>query len=226
MPLPPGGEGHAVSRLELALEVVLGGEPRQSGECAQLKMPPLQKRQELVEPDIENLLQNALAGRRAKALLGRAPRAAEHRQDVGGGNAVPRTSADGLQHRANGRRRAMKTTRRESPHKALLAVEQRGAALRRSVREVGKQLPRETPAIDEVRPDGRLDSVTLLNLSIGDTDEIKVRLRNPVSECAVLMGAKDSATRPLAVIPGASPNERVVVIDNIPGWQICTVFIE
>ncbi len=80
--------------------------------------------------------------------------------------------------------------------------------------------------LPRVRPDGRLDSVTLLNLSIGDTDEIKVRLRNPVSECAVLMGAKDSAPNQLAVVPGASPNERVVVIDNIPGWQICTVFLE
>ena len=80
--------------------------------------------------------------------------------------------------------------------------------------------------LPRVRPDGKLDSVTLLNLSIGDTDEIKLRLRNPASECAMMMDTKGNAPNPLAVVPGALPKERVVVIDNIPGWQICTVFLE
>ena len=70
MTLPPGGEGHAISRLELALEVVFGGKPRQSGEGAERKVPPFQKWQELLEPHVQNLLQDALARCRAEALLG------------------------------------------------------------------------------------------------------------------------------------------------------------
>ena len=40
--------------------------------------------------------------------------------------------------------------------------------------------------LPRVLPDGRLDSVTILNLSIGDTDELKVRVRNPASEKALM----------------------------------------
>jgi hypothetical protein len=80
--------------------------------------------------------------------------------------------------------------------------------------------------LPRVRPDGKVDSVTLLNLSIGDTDELAVRVRNPVTERAVLHDAKGGAPQPLAMKPGKVPNERIVLLDNIPGWQIVTIFFE
>jgi hypothetical protein len=79
--------------------------------------------------------------------------------------------------------------------------------------------------LPRVHPDGTVDSVTLLNLSIGDTDELAIRVRNPVAERAVLCDTK-GGSRQLAMKPGKAPNERIVVLDNIPGWQIVTIFFE
>lgn len=80
--------------------------------------------------------------------------------------------------------------------------------------------------LPRVRPDGKLDSVTLLNLSVGDTDELRVRVRNPATERAVLCDTKGGVPPVLAVKPGMAPNERVVELRNIAGWQICTIFFE
>ena len=77
--------------------------------------------------------------------------------------------------------------------------------------------------LPRVREDGTLDSVTILNLSIGDTDELKVRVRNPASERAAMQGLKHKLS-PIAVERGAAANERVVTIPNLTGWQIVTVF--
>ena len=77
--------------------------------------------------------------------------------------------------------------------------------------------------IDIIREDGTLDSVTILNLSIGDTDELKVRVRNPASERAFLQGVKLGLS-PIALEHGAAANERVAVIPNLSGWQIATIF--
>ena len=77
--------------------------------------------------------------------------------------------------------------------------------------------------LPRVRADGALDSVTILNLSIGDTDELKVRVRNPASERAMLQGVKQKPS-PVAVERGAAANERIVTIPNLAGWQIVTVF--
>ena len=77
--------------------------------------------------------------------------------------------------------------------------------------------------LPRVREDGALDSVTILNLSIGDTDELKVRVRNPASECAILQGVKQKPSS-VAVERGAAANERIVTIPNLTGWQIVTVF--
>ena len=77
--------------------------------------------------------------------------------------------------------------------------------------------------LPRVLPDGRLDSVTILNLSIGDTDEFKVRVRNPVSEMAFLQSAKQSPSL-LALKRCSAANERVVTIPNMTGWQIATIF--
>ena len=77
--------------------------------------------------------------------------------------------------------------------------------------------------LPRVLPDGRLDSVTILNLSIGDTDELKVRVRNPASETAFWQGAKQGLSS-IALERGAAANERVVTIPNLAGWQIVTIF--
>ncbi len=80
--------------------------------------------------------------------------------------------------------------------------------------------------LPRVRSDGTLDSVTILNLSIGDTDELKVRVRNPAGRRAVWQDAKLAAPKPLPCAQGAAANEQVVTIANIAGWQIGTVFFE
>ena len=78
--------------------------------------------------------------------------------------------------------------------------------------------------LPRVREDGALDSVTILNLSIGDTDEVKRRVRNPASEKAFWQGVKQEPSA-LAVERGAAPNERVITIPNLNGWQIVTIFM-
>ncbi len=78
--------------------------------------------------------------------------------------------------------------------------------------------------LPRVRDDERLDSVTLLNLSIGDTDELKIRVRRPVSPKALLQTAKMDV--PIHVVCEASEllNEYVIALDNLQGWQTATLF--
>ena len=78
--------------------------------------------------------------------------------------------------------------------------------------------------LPRVREDGRVDSVTLLNLSIGGTDGIKVRVRRPVSRNVLLQDTRMAAPSPVRCEPGATPDEAVVAIPDIPGWQIATLF--
>ena len=68
--------------------------------------------------------------------------------------------------------------------------------------------------------------MTILSLSIGDTDELKVRVRNAASSKAVWQDAKMSAPKPLPCAPGAAANEQVVTIANMAGWQGGTIFFE
>ncbi len=76
--------------------------------------------------------------------------------------------------------------------------------------------------LPRVRPDGRLDSVTILNLSIGGTDEIAVRVRRPLSTRAILQTLESE--RAVSCGPGSSGDEWIVDIPNIAGWQIATLF--
>ena len=80
--------------------------------------------------------------------------------------------------------------------------------------------------LPRVRDDGRLDSVTLLNLSIGDTDELKIRVRQPVSPKAFLQTAKMDSPIPVACEASGLSNESVITLDNIPGWQIISLFFD
>ena len=68
--------------------------------------------------------------------------------------------------------------------------------------------------------------MTIINLSIGDTDELKVRVRNAVSSRAVWQDAKMSAPKPLPCVAGAAANEQVVTLANMAGWQAGTIFFE
>ena len=71
--------------------------------------------------------------------------------------------------------------------------------------------------LPRVRLDGTLDSVTILNLSIGDTDELKVRVRRAASSRAIWQDAKLAAPRQPACAAGASPSEQIVTIPNLAG---------
>ena len=77
--------------------------------------------------------------------------------------------------------------------------------------------------LPRVRGDGRVDSVTILNLSIGGTDEIRVRVRRPVSANASLQTPGMSAPVPVACMPGKLADEVVVALDDLAGWQIATL---
>ena len=79
--------------------------------------------------------------------------------------------------------------------------------------------------LPRVRDDGRLDSVTLLNLSIGGTDELRIRVRHPVSHEALLQTATMDTPIPAKCEAGASPDELVVFLPDLGGWQIATVFL-
>ncbi|MBR1587174.1 MAG: hypothetical protein IJ658_02505 [Kiritimatiellae bacterium] len=80
--------------------------------------------------------------------------------------------------------------------------------------------------LPRVRPDGALDSVTIVNLSIGDTDELKVRVRNAASSRAVWQDAKMSSPKPLRRAEGVAANEQTVTLANMAGWQVGTIFFE
>ena len=78
--------------------------------------------------------------------------------------------------------------------------------------------------LPRVREDGRLDSVTICNLSIGGTGEIHVRVRRPVSRHVLMQNAKMAIPVPLPCGPGVTSDEAVVTLADIPGWQIVTLF--
>ena len=80
--------------------------------------------------------------------------------------------------------------------------------------------------LPRLRQDGTLDSVTILNLSIGDTDDLKVRVRNAASAKALWQDAKRAVPEVLPCEPGQRANERVVTLANLAGWQIGTIFFE
>lgn len=78
--------------------------------------------------------------------------------------------------------------------------------------------------LPRVRADGRLDSVTILNLSIGGMEELKVRVRNPVSTTAEVMDALGGRAKPVALEKGALEGEWTVKLADLMPWHIVTVF--
>ncbi|MBQ7666888.1 MAG: hypothetical protein IJS46_02710 [Kiritimatiellae bacterium] len=80
--------------------------------------------------------------------------------------------------------------------------------------------------LPRILPGGALQSVTLLNLSIGETGPLTLRARNPVSAAPRLQTPAMAAPAPLAAATGARPGELVVAIGNLLPWQIATVFFD
>lgn len=79
--------------------------------------------------------------------------------------------------------------------------------------------------LPRILPDGRLDSVTLINLSIGDTDAFKVCLRRPAASRAVWRDAKGTV-REVPLAPGAREGEMVADFANLGPWAAGTLFLE
>ena len=79
--------------------------------------------------------------------------------------------------------------------------------------------------LPRVREDGTLDSVTILNLSIGDTDAFTVRVRRPASRSGSFGNVK-GCSRTFKVAPGATEGEGLVEVQNLPGWSATTLFFE
>ena len=77
--------------------------------------------------------------------------------------------------------------------------------------------------LPRVDAEERLVSVTLLNCSVGETGELKVRVRGPNGGTAWWQTPKGPRQK-LAV--AASGAEKIVTVPSIPGWQIGTVFFE
>ena len=84
-------------------------------------------------------------------------------------------------------------------------------------------LPHAFRVLPRVDAEGKTDSVTILNLSVGDTDAFEVRIRNPHSRQALLAGPRGE--RPASASFDEVGDELRVTIPNLGGWQIVTVFL-
>lgn len=85
-------------------------------------------------------------------------------------------------------------------------------------------LPHALRVLPRIDAEGKTDSVTLLNLSIGDTDEFTVKIRNPRGLKPVLA----SPQRPdvtLECVHDASRDELQVAVPRLAGWHVCTIFL-
>ncbi len=81
--------------------------------------------------------------------------------------------------------------------------------------------------LPRVLPDGRVDSVTLLNLSIGETGLLEVRVRRPAGAAALLQSPGMAAPATASAAPGARgpAPELVVALPGLAPWQIATIFL-
>ena len=51
-------------------------------------------------------------------------------------------------------------------------------------------------------------------------------MRNPAGARSFWQDAKSSVPNPLPNVPGATANERVVILENMSGWHAVTLFFE
>jgi len=74
---------------------------------------------------------------------------------------------------------------------------------------------------------GMVDSVTVLNLSIGRTGPVSLRIRNPASTVALYQSPEMDAPGPIPSTfrSGGHVPELLVTLPNLAPWQIATVFL-
>lgn len=77
--------------------------------------------------------------------------------------------------------------------------------------------------LPRVLPDGRVDSVTLLNLSIGRTRPLELRVRGGVVGEPLLLRPCEASER-LASRPGEREGEVVLTLPRLSGWGVATVW--
>jgi len=85
-------------------------------------------------------------------------------------------------------------------------------------------LPHAMRVLPRVDAAGKTDSVTLLNLSVGDTGAFAVRIRNPRSQQVAYETPKGAAPGVKAAYDAAK-DELVVTVPELAGWHIATIFL-
>ena len=76
-----------------------------------------------------------------------------------------------------------------------------------------------------VAPDGGLVAATFFNCTLGRASKVAVRLRRPAgSRFTWMSGAAEPVE--LKSEPGSLPGERVVVLPDVPGFDLGTVFVD
>lgn len=80
---------------------------------------------------------------------------------------------------------------------------------------------RVLPRVDK---DGKLDSVTVLNLSIGAIEDLRIRVRNVASLSPEIMDALGGRAEKAVLSKGAFDGEWVVEAGDVAPWSIFTVF--
>lgn len=118
----------------------------------------------------------------------------------------------------------------QPPVPGFLKASERKAMLDEIDRVTGGKFPvrlvecRPVRILPRAVPGGQLDCVTLLNCSIGETDGMTLKVRNPAGFVAEFMTAKAGTPMPLVCEPSGTPGEWVVRLPSLAGWQIATVF--
>jgi hypothetical protein len=85
-------------------------------------------------------------------------------------------------------------------------------------------LPHALRVLPRIDAAGKTDSVTLLNLSIGDADVFTVKIRNP-RRLKPVLASPQRLDVTLECVHDASRDELQVVVPDLAGWQICTIFL-
>jgi len=85
-------------------------------------------------------------------------------------------------------------------------------------------LPHAQCILPRIDKEGKTDSVTFFNVSMGDTDEFTVKIRNPRGLKPVL-AEPDRADQPAKCVYDAAKDELVVTVPNVRGYHPLTVFL-
>ena len=119
----------------------------------------------------------------------------------------------------------------KGPTPGFLRAAERTAFLDEIDRVTGGKFPvrleecRPMRILPRVDAAGRLACVTLLNCSIGETDALTLRVRNPVMPYAELVVPRAAPVK-LACEPTGRPGEWKVALPSFAAWQIGVVFFE